>query len=115
MALPDVVSEAEWRAARDDLLVKEKEATRALDALAAERRRLPIVEIEKDYELEGGGGKVRFADLFDGRRQLIVYHFMFAPGEGSVHGLLVVYGQHRRSDPSAQARHVVCADLARAV
>jgi predicted dithiol-disulfide oxidoreductase (DUF899 family) len=81
MALPNVVSEAEWRGARDDLLVKEKEATRALDALAAERRRLPIVAIEKEYELEGPDGKVRFADLFDGRPQLIVYHFMFAPGE----------------------------------
>ncbi len=81
MALPNVVSDAEWRAARDDLLLREKEATRALDALAAERRRLPMVAIEKDYELEGPDGKVRLADLFDGRRQLIVYHFMFAPGE----------------------------------
>ncbi|MGH2887243.1 MAG: DUF899 domain-containing protein [Solirubrobacteraceae bacterium] len=81
MGLPDVVSEAEWRVARDELLVKEKEATRALDALAAERRRLPMVAIERDYELEGPDGKVRFSDLFDGRRQLIVYHFMFGPGE----------------------------------
>jgi predicted dithiol-disulfide oxidoreductase (DUF899 family) len=81
MALPSVVSETEWRAARDELLVKEKEATRALDALAAERRRLPMVAIAKDYELEGPDGKVRFSDLFDGRRQLIVYHFMFAPDE----------------------------------
>jgi len=81
MALPDVVSETEWRAAREELLIKEKEATRALDALAAERRRLPIVRIEKDYELDGPDGKVRFADLFEGRRQLIVYHFMFGPGE----------------------------------
>ena len=81
MTLPEVVSEAEWRAARDELLAKEKEATRALDALAAERRRLPIVLVEKDYELVGPDGKVRFTDLFDGRRQLIVYHFMFGPGE----------------------------------
>jgi predicted dithiol-disulfide oxidoreductase (DUF899 family) len=81
MALPNVVSEAEWQAARDELVVKEKQATRALDALAAERRRLPVVTVEKDYELEGPDGKVRFADLFDGRRQLIVYHFMFGPGE----------------------------------
>jgi predicted dithiol-disulfide oxidoreductase (DUF899 family) len=81
MGLPNVVSEAEWRVARDELLVKEKEATRALDALAAERRRLPMVAIEKDYELVGPDGKVRFSDLFDGRRQLIVYHFMFGPGE----------------------------------
>ena len=81
MTLPEVVSEAEWRAARDELMVKEKEATRALDALAAERRRLPMVLVEKDYELVGPDGKVRFTDLFDGRRQLIVYHFMFGPGE----------------------------------
>jgi predicted dithiol-disulfide oxidoreductase (DUF899 family) len=81
MTLPEVVSEAEWRAARDELLAKEKEATRALDALAAERRRLPMVLVEKDYELVGPDGKVRFTDLFDGRRQLIVYHFMFGPGE----------------------------------
>jgi len=81
MSLPEVVSEAEWRAAREELLVKEKEATRALDALAAERRRLPMVRVEKDYELDGPDGKVRFSDLFEGRRQLIVYHFMFGPGE----------------------------------
>lgn len=81
MTLPEVVSEPEWRAARDELLVKEKEATRALDALAAERRRLPMVRIEKDYELVGPHGKLRFTDLFDGRRQLIVYHFMFGPSE----------------------------------
>jgi predicted dithiol-disulfide oxidoreductase (DUF899 family) len=80
MAFPTVVSEAEWRAARDELLVKEKEATRALDALAAERRRLPIVRIEKDYEFEGPDGTVRLVELFEGRRQLIVYHFMFGPG-----------------------------------
>ncbi len=81
MSVPEVVSEAEWRAARDQLLAKEKEATRALDALAAERRRLPMVLVEKDYELVGPDGKVRFADLFDGGRQLVVYHFMFGPGE----------------------------------
>jgi predicted dithiol-disulfide oxidoreductase (DUF899 family) len=81
MSVPEVVPEAEWRAARDQLLVKEKDATRALDALAAERRRLPMVLVEKDYELVGPDGKVRFTDLFDGRRQLIVYHFMFGPGE----------------------------------
>jgi predicted dithiol-disulfide oxidoreductase (DUF899 family) len=86
MTLPEVVSEAEWRAARDQLLVTEKEATRALDALAAERRRLPMVLVEKDYELAGPDGNVRFADLFDGRRQLIVYHFMFGPGEDACTG-----------------------------
>jgi predicted dithiol-disulfide oxidoreductase (DUF899 family) len=83
MKLPQVVSATEWHAAREKLLAKEKEATRARDALAAERRRLPMVEIDKEYVFEGPGGKARLLDLFDGRRQLIVYHFMFAPG---VHG-----------------------------
>ena len=79
MDLPEVVSPAEWQAARDRLLVKEKHATRAGDALAAERRRLPMVRIEKDYLFEGPEGKASLLDMFEGRRQLIVYHFMFAP------------------------------------
>lgn len=83
MELPQVVSGAEWEAARQELLAKEKAATRAQDALAAERRRLPMVEIEKEYVLEAPAGRATLLDLFDGRRQLIVYHFMFAPG---VHG-----------------------------
>ena len=80
MTLPTVVSKAEWRAARERLLAKEKEATRARDALAADRRRLPMVRVEKDYVLAGPGGAARLLDLFEGRRQLILYHFMFAPG-----------------------------------
>ncbi len=80
MNLPRVVSPDEWLAARKELLAKEKEATRARDALAAERRKLPRVRIDKDYVFEGPGGKATLLDLFDGRRQLIVYHFMFAPG-----------------------------------
>jgi predicted dithiol-disulfide oxidoreductase (DUF899 family) len=79
MSLPQVVSAAEWQAARDRLLVKEKEAMRASDALAAERRRLPMVRIEKDYLFNGPEGSASLLDLFEGRRQLIVYHFMFAP------------------------------------
>jgi predicted dithiol-disulfide oxidoreductase (DUF899 family) len=79
MDLPKVVSLAEWKAARESLLVKEKEATRARDALAAERRRLPRVRIEKDYVFEGPDGDASLLDLFDGRRQLILYHFMFGP------------------------------------
>jgi len=78
--LPRVVSREEWQRERDALLVKEKQMTRALDALAAERRRLPMVEITKDYVFDGPDGKVRLADLFEGRRQLLLYHFMFAPG-----------------------------------
>jgi predicted dithiol-disulfide oxidoreductase (DUF899 family) len=78
--LPDVVSPAEWEAARAQLLEKEKQATRERDALAAERRRLPMVRIDKEYVFEGPDGKASLLDLFEGRRQLIVYHFMFAPG-----------------------------------
>ena len=81
MELPPVVSEAEWQRAREELLAKEKEATRERDALAAERRRLPRVKIEKEYVLEGPGGKASLADLFEGRRQLILYHFMFGPNQ----------------------------------
>ncbi|MGH3759201.1 DUF899 domain-containing protein [Actinophytocola sp.] len=81
MSLPNVVSAREWQAARDELLVKEKAATRALDALGAERRRLPMVEITKDYRFEGPDGTRSMADLFDGRRQLIVYHFMMFAGD----------------------------------
>jgi predicted dithiol-disulfide oxidoreductase (DUF899 family) len=81
MNLPPVVSATEWQVARDELLVKEKEGTRARDALAAERRRLPMVQIEKDYVFEGQGGKARLLDLFEGRRQLILYHFMFGPNQ----------------------------------
>jgi predicted dithiol-disulfide oxidoreductase (DUF899 family) len=81
MNLPPVVSPTEWQAARDSLLVKEKEATRARDALAAERRRLPMVRIEKDYVFDGPDGKARLPDLFEGRRQLILYHFMFGPNQ----------------------------------
>jgi len=80
MNLPQVVTPTEWQAARDELMIQEKEATRALDALAAKRRRLPMVRIDKDYVFEHPDGKASLLDLFDGRRQLIVYHFMFAAG-----------------------------------
>jgi predicted dithiol-disulfide oxidoreductase (DUF899 family) len=78
--LPQVVSQAEWERAREELLAKEKEHTRARDALAAERRRQPMVRIEKDYVFQGPDGEASLLDMFAGRRQLIVYHFMFAPG-----------------------------------
>jgi predicted dithiol-disulfide oxidoreductase (DUF899 family) len=80
MTLPQVVSQAEWQAANEALLAKEKAATRERDALAAERRRQPMVRIDKAYEFAGPGGKTSLLDLFDGRRQLILYHFMFGPG-----------------------------------
>ncbi|MBI4000615.1 MAG: DUF899 domain-containing protein [Nitrospira defluvii] len=76
---PRVVPHAEWLAARKQFLLKEKEFTRRRDQLNAERRRLPMVKIEKDYVLEGSDGKVRLLDLFEGRRQLMLYHFMFDP------------------------------------
>jgi predicted dithiol-disulfide oxidoreductase (DUF899 family) len=81
MNLPAVVSPTEWQEAREALLAEEKEATRARDALAAERRRLPMVRIEKEYTLDGADGKARLLDLFDGRRQLLLYHFMFGPNQ----------------------------------
>lgn len=77
MALPEVVSRDEWLDARKDLLVKEKALTRQRDALNAERRRLPMVKIDKDYVFEGPDGKRRLIDLFGDCRQLIVQHFMW--------------------------------------
>jgi predicted dithiol-disulfide oxidoreductase (DUF899 family) len=79
MSLPEVVSPEEWRTARIGLLAEEKAMTRARDALSAKRRELPMVKIEKDYVFEGPDGKAALADLFDGRRQLVVGHFMFDP------------------------------------
>ena len=81
MDLPPVVSHDEWQAARDELLAKEKEATRAQDALAAERRRLPRVLIDKPYVFDGPNGEATLPDLFEGRRQLLIYHFMFGPNQ----------------------------------
>lgn len=78
-ALPKIVSQDEWAAAQSELLTKEKELTRAYDALAAERRRMPMVRIEKEYVFDGPEGRSTLLDLFDGRCQLIVYHFMFGP------------------------------------
>jgi predicted dithiol-disulfide oxidoreductase (DUF899 family) len=74
-----VVSRAEWRAARDELLQREKEYTRAGDELARERRELPWVAIEKEYRFDTDGGPRTLAELFDGRSQLLIYHFMFGP------------------------------------
>lgn len=79
IAQPDIVSRAEWLVRRETLLAHEKELTRQRDQVNAERRRLPMVKIEKDYVFDGPEGKRSLADLFDGRRQLIVYHFMFDP------------------------------------
>jgi predicted dithiol-disulfide oxidoreductase (DUF899 family) len=94
MKLPPVVSQEKWQAALDELRAKEKVQTRARDALAAERRRLPRVKIERDYVFESPKGKTRLADLFDGRRQLILYHFMFGPNaEAGCDGCSMVLDQ----------------------
>jgi predicted dithiol-disulfide oxidoreductase (DUF899 family) len=76
---PKVVTQAEWLAARKELLRKEKELTRLRDDLSRQRRELPWVQVEKQYSFEGPNGKEKLADLFAGRSQLIVYHFMFGP------------------------------------
>ena len=81
MSLPEIVSRQEWTAARAELLAREKELTRARDALVADRRRLPMVEMTTDYKFGGPHGEVGLADLFEGRRQLIVQHIMFGPDE----------------------------------
>jgi predicted dithiol-disulfide oxidoreductase (DUF899 family) len=87
--LPPIVSPEEWRTAHEQLMAKEKAATRARDVLAAERRRQPMYRLDKEYWFdgpigsEGALGKVHLRDLFEGRRQLLLYHFMFAP---NVHG-----------------------------
>src|ERR671911_2035553 len=79
MDLPRITSREEWLEARERLLAKEKEATRVRDELHAERQALPMVEVEKDYVFEGPDGKASLLDMFEGRRQLIVQHFMFDP------------------------------------
>ncbi|MFE4248760.1 DUF899 domain-containing protein [Streptomyces sp. NPDC056910] len=81
MGLPNVVTREEWLGARQELLAREKAATRARDALNAQRRELPMVEIEKLYVFEGPDGKAELLDLFEGRSQLIVYHFVFGPDQ----------------------------------
>ncbi len=79
MSLPKISTRDEWLAARRELLEKEKDLTRRRDSLSTERRMLPMVEVEKDYVFDGPDGPVRLIDMFDGRRQLIIYHFMFDP------------------------------------
>jgi predicted dithiol-disulfide oxidoreductase (DUF899 family) len=79
MSLPDIATRDEWLAARKELLAREKEMTRARDALNADRRRLPMVEVTKPYAFRGPLGDATLLDLFEGRRQLIVSHFMFDP------------------------------------
>jgi predicted dithiol-disulfide oxidoreductase (DUF899 family) len=81
MNLPEVVSEEEWQAANERIIAREKELTRASDALAAERRRQPIMRVEKEYEFEGPNGTATLLDLFEDRGQLFIYNFMFGPNQ----------------------------------
>src|SRR4029450_6045256 len=81
MDLPPVVSKSEWEEARQGVLAQEKEQTRARDALAAERRRLPRFRVDKEYVLQGTFGEGPLGDLFEGRGQLLLYHFMFGPNQ----------------------------------
>jgi predicted dithiol-disulfide oxidoreductase (DUF899 family) len=80
MSGPQVAAREQWLSARKELLVREKELTRLRDSLAAERRRLPVVRLDKNYVFEGPTGRRGLPELFDGCRQLIIHHFMFAPG-----------------------------------
>jgi predicted dithiol-disulfide oxidoreductase (DUF899 family) len=85
MNLPKIVSRDEWLTARKELLKEEKEVTLRQDALSARRRELPMVKLDKDYVFEGPDGKTSLLDAFEGRQQLIVYHFMFAPDDTEGH------------------------------
>src|SRR5438093_1546316 len=80
MKAPPIVSQQEWEAARQQLLVKEKAFTRSRDALAAERRRMPWMSVEKRYEFGGPKGKLSLLELFEGRKQLMVYRAFLEPG-----------------------------------
>jgi predicted dithiol-disulfide oxidoreductase (DUF899 family) len=85
MDLPEVVTRDEWLTARKKLLEEEKEVTLQQDALSARRRELPMVKLDKNYVFEGPQGKTTLLEAFDGRRQLIVYHFMFSPDDTEGH------------------------------
>jgi predicted dithiol-disulfide oxidoreductase (DUF899 family) len=99
MNTPPIVSQQEWEAARQQLLVKEKALTRSRDALAAERRRMPWLVVDKKYEFDGPKGKVGLLDLFEDRPQLIVYRAFFEPG---VFGLCFFQHSRRRKSGSPE-------------
>ena len=105
MSLPRIADHDEWLVARTKLLEKEKAMTRARDELSAARRRLPMVEITKDYRFEGPDGECGLIDLFEGRRQLILGHFMFHPEwEDGCPSCSAGAGPRTRCAPSAAAR-----------
>ena len=102
---PPIVSRDRWLDARKKLLAEEKELTRQYDRVNAERRRLPMVRIEKNYRFEGPGGVLSLKDLFEGRRQLVVYHFMFDPAWEKGCPGCTSYALHRRSRHAPQMRY----------
>jgi predicted dithiol-disulfide oxidoreductase (DUF899 family) len=115
MNRPPIVSPQEWDAARERLLVTEKEVTRARDALAALRRRMPWMKVEKDYRFEGPDGPVSLAELFGGRRQLIVYRAFYEPGlttyaEGGSHPERACGGCSMLADQVAHPAHLNARD-----
>ena len=115
MSMPPIVSPKEWAAAREKLLVKEKAHTRARDALAAERRRMPWMAVEKEYTFEGPRGAASLADLFEGRRQLIVYRAFYAPdvttyAEGGAYPERACVGCSMVADQVAHPAHLNARD-----
>ncbi|MGZ5310096.1 MAG: DUF899 domain-containing protein [Solirubrobacterales bacterium] len=115
-ATPPVVSPQEWEAAHQELLVKEKEHMRAGDALAAERRRMPRMAVEKDYRFEGPSGPASLADLFEGRRQLIVYRAFYGPevttyAEGGSYPARACVGCSFVADQVAHPAHLNARDV----
>src|SRR5688500_2549530 len=116
MNMPQVVSPQEWQAAWERMLVKEKELTRARDALAAERRRMPWMAVDKDYRFEGPDGPASLLDLFDGRRQLVVYRAFYAPdvttypGPGSAYPERACVGCSFVADQVAHPAHLNARD-----
>ena len=109
MQTPPVVSAQEWEAARQQLLVKEKALTRSRDAMAAERRRMPWLAVEKKYEFDGPNGKVSLLDLFEGRRQLIVYRAFSSPACLAGPTMLVA-AAHSGADQVAHLAHLNARD-----
>jgi len=109
MQLPTIVDQTEWRQAHEALLAKEKEATRARDALAADRRRQPMTDFATDFEFDGPDGRLGLLDLFEGRRQLLVYHFWF-PEDGEPCGGCTMF-----SDQVSELAHLHARDVSFAV
>jgi len=117
LVIPPIVSPQEWEAARQEMLVKEKQLTRARDALAAQRRRMPWTAVEKDYRFEGPNGPASLADLFEGRRQLIVYRAFYAPdvttyppGGGAAYPQRACVGCSMMADQVAHPAHLNARD-----